>query len=353
MHPIIHLALRAVEQNSTQPNATSMLSRQSCRVGTCPAEWQVIAYRPSIAGNTVYMVLFLALLLGQLWLGQRHRTWAYTSTVCLGVGGEAAGYVARVLLHVDPFSMDYFLVNLVPLTIAPALVTAGIYLGLSRVVTAIGSENSRVPPKWYTYIFVGCDLVALILQGTGGGMAATARDSQGSRLGVNIMIAGLISQVVTMMLFLGLWADVVRRVRRSKAYGALRCAQPSLYDELRATRRFRFFQWSLFLATILIFIRCIYRVAELWEGFSGKLANHEVTFMIFEGQLIILAVAAMTVFHPGRVFGTALWVAAGKGFRSTTAAGKFDEGSENLVDRNEMGRHETAYQPIERSGERV
>lgn len=73
---------------------------------------------------------------------------------------------------------------------------------------------------------------------------------------------------------------------------------------------------GLFLATILIFVRCIYRVAELWEGFSGHLANEEATFMIFEGPFIIIALTAMTVFHPGRVFGN-LWVPAGKGVRSS------------------------------------
>lgn len=66
---------------------------------------------------------------------------------------------------------------------------------------------------------------------------------------------------------------------------------------------------------MLIFVRCIYRVAELWEGFSGHLANHEASFMVFEGPLIILAVAGMTFFHPGRVFGE-LWVPAGKGVRT-------------------------------------
>jgi hypothetical protein len=78
-------------------------------------------------------------------------------------------------------------------------------------------------------------------------------------------------------------------------------------------------------ATILIFIRCLYRVAELWDGFSGHLANHEATFMVFEGPLIILAVAGMTIFHPGRVFGE-LWVPAGQGVR--TASKLAEEGSE-------------------------
>lgn len=81
----------------------------------------------------------------------------------------------------------------------------------------------------------------------------------------------------------------------------------------------------MFVATVFVFVRCVYRVAELWEGFSGHIANHEASFMVFEGPLIILAVAGMTVFHPGRVFDE-LWVPAGKGLRTI---GKLaEEGSE-------------------------
>jgi hypothetical protein len=134
--------------------------------------------------------------------------------------------------------------NLIPLTIAPALLTAGIYLCLCRVIVAIGSENSRLKPKMYTYVFVGCDLLALVLQAIGGGMAATAKDKKGSDVGVKIMIIGLISQVITMVFFLALWLDFVLRTRRARLSGSLARTQPPLYDSLRLTKKFQFFQWS-------------------------------------------------------------------------------------------------------------
>jgi hypothetical protein len=199
----------------------------------------------------------------------------------------------------------------------------------------------------YTYIFVGCDILALVLQAIGGGMAATAKDKKGSRTGVNIMIAGLISQVITMTLLLALWADFALRTRRAKLAGNLSRTQPPLYDHLRSTKDFMFQQWALLAATILIFVRCIYRVAELWDGFSGHLANEEATFMVFEGPMIILAVGALTVFHPGRIFGD-LWVPAGKG---VTSMGKLaeDQGSSvHLTAQHEW--NSTAYQRVEQAG---
>ncbi|KAL5119053.1 hypothetical protein ACEQ8H_002977 [Pleosporales sp. CAS-2024a] len=358
MDSLLHLAVRALDPNGIDPqhNNTSStdpmyigMARRYCTVGKCPESWQTIKYRPSIAGNVIYMLCFLALLGGQLWFGIRNRTWTFTGPICLGVFGEIIGYIGRILLYVNPFLMNNFLVNLIPLTLAPALITAGIYLCLGRVLVAIGSDNSRLKPKMYSYIFIGCDVLALILQGVGGGLAATAKDTKGSRRGVNIMIAGLVSQVVTMSLFFALWADFTLRTRRAKLSGSLAHTQPPLYEQLRGFKTFALFQWALFAASVFIYVRCIYRVAELWDGFNGHLANDQATFMVFEGPMMILAVLALTVFHPGRVFGD-LWVPAGKGVRSM---GKLNDEREVSVQLTETEWNSTAYQRVEQPNQVV
>ena len=43
-------------------------------------------------------------------------------------------------------------------------------------------------------------------------------------------------------------------------------------------------------------------MAELSQGFSGALANNQVTFMVLDGVMIILASLALTVYHPGIAF---------------------------------------------------
>ncbi|KAF2999308.1 hypothetical protein E8E13_004780 [Curvularia kusanoi] len=321
------LLTRTVDRNGIDPqhlNTTTTdpviiaMSRKYCTVGTCPPSWQVIEYRPSVAGNSIYLTFFTLLLLAQLALGWRYRShgvWKYTAIMSVGVLGEMVGYVGRILLYQNPFLMNNFFVNLIPLTLSPALLTAAIYISLYRVIVATDASSSRLRPAHYTLVFVLCDLLALVLQAIGGGLAATAKDKRGSDVGVKIMIAGLISQVLSMAGFVALWADFQYTVLRAKKTGGLKWVQPPLYEELRGEKRWKGFRWSLFAATLLIFVRCVYRVAELWDGFGGHLANHEASFMVFEGPLIILAVAAMTLFHPGRVFG-ALWGPAGRGERT-------------------------------------
>lgn len=65
--------------------------------------------------------------------------------------------------------------------------------------------------------------------------------------------------------------------------------------------------------------------------------------MVFEGPAIILAVTAMTIFHPGRVFGD-LWVSAGKGVVTVSKSN-----SESSVQLTETERNNTMFQPVARS----
>jgi hypothetical protein len=56
---------------------------------------------------------------------------------------------------------------------------------------------------------------------------------------------------------------------------------------------------GLAIATLTIFIRSIFRVAELNGGFSSDLANDEVAFMILEGAMMVIACGCLSAFHPG------------------------------------------------------
>ena len=66
---------------------------------------------------------------------------------------------------------------------------------------------------------------------------------------------------------------------------------------------------ALGLATLTIYIRSCFRVAELQGGFNGTLANEEVPFMILEGAMVVIAAISLTVAHPGLIFGKS-WGAA-------------------------------------------
>ncbi len=84
---------------------------------------------------------------------------------------------------------------------------------------------------------------------------------------------------------------------------------------------------ALFVATLTVFIRSVFRVAELSQGFGGSLANDEVTFMILEGAMIIIAAIVLTVVHPGFSF-QGNWAGANFNLRRQKNAKRLNEGGD-------------------------
>lgn len=155
-----------------------------------------------------------------------------------GCALETIGYVGRIMARSNPFAFNPFLIYLICLTIGPAFMTAAIYLCLARIVVVYGEGSSRFKPMTYSLTFMFSDFVALVLQGAGGGIAATASgDNQDqAQMGIDIMIAGLVWQVVSLLLFSCACADFAWRVRHGKGR-----PNPSFLD-LRSSAR-----WTGFL----------------------------------------------------------------------------------------------------------
>jgi hypothetical protein len=59
---------------------------------------------------------------------------------------------------------------------------------------------------------------------------------------------------------------------------------------------------SLALATLCIFIRSVYRVVELSEGWTGHLIRQQWLFVGLEGVMVVVAVVALNSFHPAFCF---------------------------------------------------
>jgi hypothetical protein len=198
---------------------------------------------------------------------------------------------------------------LICLTIAPVFISASIYLSIVRIIGLYGKHLSYFKPRTIALIFMTSDFISLVLQAAGGAIADTS-EGDARQTGTNIMVAGLFLQAISLTVFL-----------LYLAYFYLQCRSGGVLDmnpaktACRSRGLFKVFLFSLVLATIAILARSIFRVAELWQGFSGELWNDEVDFMVLDGAMISLAVLLLTVFHPGPAFGDQ-WHAANWSFRS-------------------------------------
>ncbi|CAL3965615.1 hypothetical protein PZA11_002522 [Diplocarpon coronariae] len=294
--------------------------------GDCSVENTIYGYLPNLPANAFFIAIFALLAIAQLGLGLPKRAYFYSIAVAIGCVGECIGYGGRVMMHSNPYGDTGFTVQISCLIFSPAFIAAGIYLTLKHLVLAFGQERSRIQARWYTWIFITCDFISLLLQAIGGGMAGSSGDDASLRdLGTNLMIAGIVWQVVTLLAFASLVLDYVLRTRF-----AWEAVDPSA-RALLTQAKFKGFMAAITVAFITVFLRCVYRIVEMVGGWANPIMRDEPSFIVFEGVMIVLAVLAMTLFHPGYCFPQ-------KGNRTKAASSEVSSDTEGVRHQEKNGR---------------
>jgi hypothetical protein len=257
----------------SENHSTADMSSSMCTEVTpeCPVEATIYGYAPSLASNTVLLVIFSLCFLLQLalYLPKDNRT--FTIVVSFGCLLEAVGYGARLMMNNNPWNDAGFKIQLVLLILAPSFLAAGLYLTLKRLVQYFGPENSRLPPGLYTWIFIGCDALSIVIQAVGGGIAASAT---GGLLdtGNSLMIAGIAVQVATMFLCALLAVDFT--------FKAIKTSNPRNIKgddciHRPSGRLLNLYLLSVATAFVTVFIRCVYRYVP--NALLVSLGSHTLT----------------------------------------------------------------------------
>lgn len=97
------------DKSAALHNATLLADTDLCTLDTCPMSMANMDYVPSLAGNLIFVFLFAVVLIVQLFLSIRHKTWSYLVAMTGGLVLEIIGYVARVQMHSNPFTSNPFL----------------------------------------------------------------------------------------------------------------------------------------------------------------------------------------------------------------------------------------------------
>lgn len=197
--------------------------------------------------------------------------------------------------------------------LAPVFIAAGNYMLISRLILAVLPPSRhrvlRIPGHRLTPIFVACDIVAFLVQGSGSGVASSNNwTGDEERIGRYILVAGLALQFVAFSLFLcvfGRFHILANRNAVTDAPGGWRKLVLAVYISsipimVRELASFRFFRGSMLTISK---IRCIFRVAEFAEGMNGYAFHTEWLFWVFEALPMAPAIAIFCVFHPSRYLG--------------------------------------------------
>jgi len=174
----------------------------------------------------------------------------------VGTALECGGYAGRILMNANPWSSAGFKLQIVCLVLAPSFMSASIDLTLKHVVIVFGPQLSRLKPALYTWLFIGLDFFSILLQAIGGALAASGeKNVKLLNTGNNVILAGIVMQVVQLLLFGATSAWYIWSVYQySKTHELPKRGQTYLQD-----RKFRSFAVAVTVAFFAILIRCIYR----------------------------------------------------------------------------------------------
>lgn len=119
---------------------------------------------------------------------------------------------------------------------------------------------------------------------------AKAKDSSAT-LGANIIVGGLILQLIFFIIFMFVAASFDRATH---ARPTARCTKPEVSNWRKHLK-------VLYAVSALITIRNIVRVVEFAQGNRGYLLGHEVFLYIFDTVLMLSVVVILNVWHPSEI----------------------------------------------------
>lgn len=228
-------------------------------------------YSPNLPLTYVSMVLF-----GLLFLGLCARVFLSHSRMFLLLLPltsllQVVGYALRYECANNP-SMGLFTAMSIFLLLCANVIALVNYKTVREVIIYSGVETRFVVigPR-FAKIFFEFNIIASILQGVGGGIQS---DPDNRVIGSHLTIAGSCIQLVTLICFL----IAARYVHRSDDY--------HFHVHGKDPKRKLF--TVIYITTLLLCVRLVYRIASSAVGAQGAIATHEWTYYVFDALMIVL-----------------------------------------------------------------
>jgi hypothetical protein len=120
--------------------------------------------------------------------------------------------------------------------------------------------------------------------------------------GEHITIGGLCVQLVFFTFFVLTSVVFHTRLRSRPTQQTIQVGQR--YN-LGMIRSWESVLWGLYIASMLILIRSVFRLIEYAQGNDGYLISHEAFMYVFDATLMFFAMVAMNLFHPSVILAPA------------------------------------------------
>lgn len=200
---------------------------------------------------------------------------------------EITGYGGRAVAYNLTGELIPYIVQSLFILLAPVLFAASLYMTLGRVIRSIQAERSSIiPVRWLTKIFVFGDVFSFMVQGSGAGLMVKG---DGMKTGQNVVIGGLILQVIMFAVFIVTALHFNIRFRRHGETG-----------------RWTHVPWQktlnmLYVTSTFIMVRNIFRVVEYVGGSEGYLLSNEWPLYVFDGVLMLFTMSWFFWRYPSEI----------------------------------------------------
>jgi hypothetical protein len=245
----------------------------------------IFGYIPNRAFAIVALVTFCVAVLGHTYYLARIRgTRTFQALMAFGALCEVVGYAARLSASKNAFIVVKFVVQYFFIVVAPVFFQAAFYIALAdalRLLEGGGRTLLGFNPKILVAVMITADVVTTIVQICGAALigvaeSSTYRDGKSSTVtsdqANDILLAGLSLQVsrVPYVCPHCITADSIPEPSQTASFLAFLillavCISRSRKTSIAARLPGRFTA-ILFLASLLVFLRTTFRLAETAEG---------------------------------------------------------------------------------------
>ncbi|KAI9703065.1 MAG: hypothetical protein M1820_005937 [Bogoriella megaspora] len=241
-------------------------------------------YDPNKAAPILFIILFFLTATLHTYQTLRYRAWSTTLLVPLAGYIFLSGLCVRLAGAYNPTSLGIVIASTVLVLTGPVMYAAANYFILGRTLHYI-PWLSPIHPGRVVTTFLALDGVCEVLIGNGASRVANRGLTPKERdVGNGLVKASLILQAVV---FVGFYAVAGIFHSRAIKAGVL-------------NKNLKIVLYTVYVSAGLITVRCIYRVVEYFEGYTGTVYTHEVYFWVFEAASMLLNSVLLNIFHPAR-----------------------------------------------------
>ncbi|KAL4980298.1 RTA1 like protein-domain-containing protein [Aspergillus desertorum] len=247
-------------------------------------------YNPSLPAGYAFMAVFGIATLTHLVLVIPYRA-AYFIPFFLGGICETFGYYGRARSHNNRTGIGPWAQQQMLLLCAPPLLSASIYMTLSRLMTALDAEeHSPIRPKKLTVLFVLNDTICLPTQLVGAGLQVTGQE-QVISIGNKAVLAGLAFTLVVFGWFIWVAARFHRRLG----------AHPTATSLDEGVANWRVYMRVLYGVCGCMVVRNLVRTIEFGSPHGADVRRREGYVYVFDAALMACVMLLWVVWHPGRL----------------------------------------------------